>query len=287
MRRSLLNLDLAPGEERAKVCHLLGAETKKAQRGCDMPFVYDQTEVEWPEDDSDPPPPRADQFVYIPPPEFGGAREPVHFSAVSIAAAAEAAELQQPQGRQPQVPTASQRRSLWDRLLGRSRPFDSPQQPKGSYAEERLRQEKLHEQRRQQLFAIAIPDLRQIGALRAYCRYDGGNDEGFAWLDRFEMQDGKRLTAAELAPRLQDVKLLDKLYAAQVMRRHGGMSDQQRSEQFIVGWLCDEWAAMLLGVGFGTGEYSMYGAFTVDLEACTIIDDPNADPIVQDIKIAK
>jgi hypothetical protein len=30
----------------------------------------------------------------------------------------------------------------------------------------------------------------------------------------------------------------------------------------------------------------MYGAFTVDLEACTIRDDPNADPLVQNIRIA-
>jgi hypothetical protein len=30
----------------------------------------------------------------------------------------------------------------------------------------------------------------------------------------------------------------------------------------------------------------MYGAFTVDLEACTITDDRNAGPVVQNIKIA-
>jgi hypothetical protein len=51
-------------------------------------------------------------------------------------------------------------------------------------------------------------------------------------------------------------------------------------------WLCNEWAAMLLGDSYGTGEYSMYGAFTVDLEACTIADDPHADPIVENISIA-
>lgn len=43
----------------------------------DMPFVYNQTAIEWPEDNSDPPAPRADQFVYISPPEFGGAHQPV------------------------------------------------------------------------------------------------------------------------------------------------------------------------------------------------------------------
>jgi hypothetical protein len=101
------------------------------------------------------------------------------------------------------------------------------------------------------------------------------------------MQDGKRITAAELAAQLQEVQLLDKLCAAEVVRRRDGVSDQQELEQFLGDTLCAEWAAMLLGNGFGTGEYSMYGAFTVDLEACTIIDDPKADPIVQDIEIAQ
>lgn len=52
-----------------------------------MPFVYDETEIEWPEDDDDfePPPPRADQFVYIPPPDFGGASAPVRFSVIDSA----------------------------------------------------------------------------------------------------------------------------------------------------------------------------------------------------------
>jgi hypothetical protein len=44
---------------------------------------------------------------------------------------------------------------------------------------------------------------------------------------------------------------------------------------------------MLLGKSYGTGNYSMYGAFTVDLETCMITDDPNAVPVVRDIEIAK
>jgi hypothetical protein len=35
-----------------------------------MPFVFDNTQIVWPEDDSDPPPPRADEFVYIAPPQI-------------------------------------------------------------------------------------------------------------------------------------------------------------------------------------------------------------------------
>ena len=43
---------------------------------------------------------------------------------------------------------------------------------------------------------------------------------------------------------------------------------------------------MLMADCYGTGEYSMYGAFTADLEACTIVDDRNADPIGQNIRIS-
>ena len=43
---------------------------------------------------------------------------------------------------------------------------------------------------------------------------------------------------------------------------------------------------MLLGVSYGTGEYSMYGAFTVDLATCTITDDRETDPVVQNIRIS-
>jgi hypothetical protein len=132
-----------------------------------MPFVYDETQLEWPEDDDDfePPPPRPDQFVYIPPPDFGGASAPVRFSVV--------AEPDETATGSNGPPT----RSIWNRLLGWWRP---------SKEEE---------------------------------------------------------------------------------RRRG-------------------WASMLLGEGFGTGEYSMYGAFTVDLETCAITDNRNADPIVENIQIA-
>jgi hypothetical protein len=35
-------------------------------------------------------------------------------------------------------------------------------------------------------------------------------------------------------------------------------------------------AVKLLGLGFGTGEYDMYGAFTADFRSGELIDDPNA-----------
>jgi hypothetical protein len=37
-----------------------------------------------------------------------------------------------------------------------------------------------------------------------------------------------------------------------------------------------ELAIKLLGSGYGTGEYEMYGAFTADILTGELIDDPNA-----------
>jgi hypothetical protein len=188
----------------------------------------------------------------MPPPQFGGAREPVRFSVAAFTGAIHSSGLQQPLNRLEEI---------------------------------RRERERSHTLRRQRLFAVVIPELRAIGARRAYCGYDGGNDEGFCWFDSIETEDGGRITAAALVARAWDAQLLDKLDAAEVTRPSDAISDQQRLDNFVRYDLCDEWASMLLG--YGTGAYSMYGAFTVDLEACTITDDPGADPIVENIEIAQ
>ena len=40
--------------------------------------------------------------------------------------------------------------------------------------------------------------------------------------------------------------------------------------------LAGELATVLLGRGFGTGEYELYGAFTADLATGDLVDDPDA-----------
>jgi hypothetical protein len=97
----------------------------------------------------------------------------------------------------------------------------------------------------------------------------------------------ERVAAAALAKQPRAVKLMEKLCAADVMRRFDRFTDQQQLDHFFQNGLCNEWASMLLGKSYGTGNYSMYGAFTVDLETCMITDDPNAVPVVRDIEIAK
>jgi len=131
---------------------------------------------------------------------------------------------------------------------------------------------------RQELFAIVIPELQRAGVRRIFCRYDGGNDEGFASPDAVETRDGGLIAAATLKGPLGEAGVLEKLYAAEVIRRLPDVFPDQPSDLCVLRWVCDEWAAMLLGDGYGAGGCCMYGTFTVDLERCTISDDRDAGP---------
>jgi hypothetical protein len=139
-----------------------------------------------------------------------------------------------------------------------------------------------------------IPALREIGAQRIYCRYDGGHNEGWAWFDGLQLRDDARIDLDGVAQRLHETHVHTKLREAGFklhdhysFRTGGQPSDRGALKSVVNDWLCHDWASMLLGEGFGTGEYSMYGAFKVDLETCTITDDPDADPVVENIKIAQ
>ena len=128
-----------------------------------MPFVYSEEDQEWPEDagdDYEPAPPLPEQFEYLAPPDFGGAREPVKFSDSAEAKVASTG---------PKRPL-KERIFLW--LLGKTLPGA------GDFMAQRKQQQQDAARRRQQLFAVMIPALRQIGGRRVRCVYDGGNDEG-------------------------------------------------------------------------------------------------------------
>lgn len=237
-----------------------------------MPFVYDHSQVEWSDADSDPPPPRASEFVYLPTPEYGGQHEPVRFT------------LDVPPEPTRATPVERPRPSLWERLLGR-RP--STEQIAAAVRADAQAQIARGVFSRQRLFAVTVPALRALGVKQLYGRYDGGNDEGFSWLDNALLHDGTRIDADALAQRLMDQKFLDLLIARGVIKRIDRMSERDQVRSFVHDWMCTEWATLLLGESYGTGEYVMYGAFVVDLDDCTVTDDPNAAPVTNNIEISE
>jgi len=122
-------------------------------------------------------------------------------------------------------------------------------------------------------FAVAMTEL---GAARAYIRYDGGNDEGFAWFDHCVMKDGSKRDADDLAAALERAGLTPG------MQTWGGRSPTRNALDDLVAGM---WAVQLLGQGYGTGEYVMYGALWVDLESGIATDDPNPAPVVKNITL--
>jgi hypothetical protein len=227
-----------------------------------MPFVYSEEDQEWPEDAGDeyePAPPLPEQFEYLAPPEFGGAREPVKFSDSPSAKAASTG---------PTRPL-KERMFLW--LVGKTLPGA------GDFMAQRKQQEQDAARRRQQLFAVMIPPLRQLGGRYVHCVYDGGNDEGFAWFGSLQTAQGT-LKLDEVCDRLTGTGLPEKLRQAELLHDNPDhpRSERESLREILESWLPEEWAVLLLGWGFGTGAFSMYGAFTVDLEACTITDDRDA-----------
>jgi hypothetical protein len=233
-----------------------------------MPFLHDESNIEYPDDDTELPPPRADQFVYMTAAEYLGQPATGNFS------------IQPP----PPLPVLS----MLDRVRGFIGLSGSPRD-QNQWLEESMRKQLEHEQRsRQLLFSITVPALRDLGARRVYCRVDGGNDEGFSWLDQYETREGNRLDVEALATQLHEKGFYDKLEGAGFKHHTRASTDASKKsalKDVIVARLVNEWAWVLLG-SFGGGEYLMYGAFTVDLEECTVTDDPRAVPLVQHITIA-
>lgn len=228
-----------------------------------MPYYFGEEDIGWPEDETDPPP-KLEQFHYIAASDFTGKTAPVTFTVPDI----------DPSFGQERQSAA--KRSFLDRLLGRNiQPVSQP-----AYSSEYF------EKRQQQLVALMVPVLKDLGVKQLYCRYDGGNDEGFAWFDHAIMRSGETMAVDALARRLSETDLPRGAHEAGIVQQRGAFPNHARMAELLHHSLAEEWACKLLGSHYGTGPFSMYGAFTADLDDCTIIDDPNADPVVQNIEIA-
>jgi hypothetical protein len=145
----------------------------------------------------------------------------------------------------------------------------------------------------QHWLALVVLALREIGVRCLYVRYDGGNDEGFAWLDHVELRSGERLAHDEAGARLDGTELRARLIDADLWSAQRDVNLQHYAPRhrslgrIALDEIAIEFASRLLGRGYGTGPFWLYGAFTADLDACTIADDRNAEPVVQNIQVER
>lgn len=194
------------------------------------------------DDDFDPYAVPPEAFVYLSAPDMGGPKGQVRV----------AVRADQVGG----TGTKQQRRSLWGML------FPDRKNPDRDAVRADV----------DRYFAQLAEEMARMGAVRAYLRYDGGNDEGFAWFDHCVMGDGSTRSAEEVATTLK---------AAGITPPHAGWVAKPLG--YMLELMASEWSCALLG-RYGTGPYVMYGAFSVDLETGVVTDDPNPAPVVKSIE---
>ncbi|MEL6979817.1 MAG: hypothetical protein AAGM38_14195 [Pseudomonadota bacterium] len=207
-----------------------------------MPFIYDfETNtpplLEGEEDEFGAPP--AEDFEYLPPPDYLGGPSTVHFS---VARAGSSATVTLTDGRAPGAAITTDGEAL----------------------------------------AFFLDLFEAQGVVMLCLRYDGGSDEGFAWVDSATRADGASVSRAVL---------IDWLRAAEIEpflepHAHPSFPREAAIDSLIDFTLADPFCAALLGEGFGTGDYLLYGAVLLDWRAGRMSDDPNAEAVVKHIDIA-
>jgi hypothetical protein len=115
--------------------------------------------------------------------------------------------------------------------------------------------------------------LLAAGAERFRVRYDGGFDEGFAHPDLLYFGDRQR-GAKEVCEQLATPELL-----AQLQQSGPSFADAGGTQAalYALDELAHQLASRLLGDGYGTGEYELYGAFTADLKTGEIVDHEDVE----------
>lgn len=119
----------------------------------------------------------------------------------------------------------------------------------------------------------AFDILREFGAKIVHCRYNGGDDEGFAHFDKVELED-RTISLNELRQQLAVGSFGSKTsdYLRSYQRSRTNQPSPEQCVDFFLELFARELAIILLGSGYGTGEYSMKGAFEANLETGEIID---------------
>ena len=123
---------------------------------------------------------------------------------------------------------------------------------------------------------VTLTELANRGATTFRVRYDGGYDEGFAHPEYVAFGDSRR-SAADVVDELNHPAFIASVRAAASPRRYNTYTE--KSDALVARHALDELAHALassvLGDGYGTGEYALYGAFIADLTNHQIMDDPS------------
>ncbi len=131
---------------------------------------------------------------------------------------------------------------------------------------------------------LVLNALWRMGATQFRVTYDGGNDEGFAHADAVFFGDTRREPDAVIAD-LAKSSIPAEIRAAAKADAKGSLANELKylrddSDAALTEYLLDDLAhvlaSRLLGDGYGTGEYELYGAFMTDLASGNLVDDPDA-----------
>ncbi|NNE88472.1 MAG: hypothetical protein HKN27_10390 [Silicimonas sp.] len=131
---------------------------------------------------------------------------------------------------------------------------------------------------------VFLPAMKNAGARRCLLSYDGGNDEGFGQLDSCHDANGNEIDQETLATDEGLLRTIAPMLAEQQKKAKESpfynAANALTPQEWAKGMLKYEvpvlTLSILLGSGYGTGEYQLYGRATLDLDAMTITDDPKA-----------
>jgi len=174
--------------------------------------------------------------------------------------------------------------AMFDEIVGEMDPEDLPpgfadQRPSGEFEYESA-EAKYDFAELEPPARVMLDALRALGASHFIVHYDGGYDEGFAHAGDVRFANGL-MDAREVAEAMAKPPLIAEIRAAAEKLKYSGYYKQLEDSK-IVGHTLDDLAhqlaSKLLGDGYGTGEYELYGSFTADLNSGEIVDDPNAKP---------
>ncbi len=176
---------------------------------------------------------------------------------------------------------------MYDEILNEVDPADLPEgalgdRPSGEYEYETA-EATFDPKKLRGISKAALDALLAMNATGFKVLYDGGYDEGFSHADSVFFAGGAgqpvdvvidKFATPDFATAVRTAAKSQSVYG-NAGEFYAKLADRDVAKHAL-DELAHELASKLLGDGYGTGEYSLYGAFTADLKTGEIIDDPDA-----------